>query len=123
MAKMTKENMPEYIKSLNDFAEDENNLMIRAWATGHGGSFKWTKESCEGFPDFSEAYRRAKTIIGVRRERKVLEGKLPHQLVQRTMRLYDKELFENDVDFSRACHVADERQTVNVTIKKYSKDE
>jgi hypothetical protein len=87
----TKEEIEQQAQQLLEWAESDSALILREFAAIQGYSRQRLKDFCDNSDIFSDAYSRAKNIIGCRREMLALDKMIP-----RYGTYYDEELQEHE---------------------------
>lgn len=97
-----KYDLDEEAKLLNEWAEKEDSLILRAFAALRNYS---SQDKMQDYAVINENFRRAlnraKILIGTRREELALKNKVNFQVFNRYASLYDKELFDHEKEIKK----------------------
>jgi len=113
-SKWTEEKLAEVANHFMEWADDENNLILREFACEYKRGQEWLPEMAQKSDVFANALKYAKTKIGARREKTA--GKpngLDAGIVKATLATYDYEHREV-LRLLKSADIQDLKKTINI---------
>jgi hypothetical protein len=113
----TKEYIDALIPDLLAWAKTDDAIIFNEWICTRGFHQQRCSEFCQVSTEFAEAYKQSKLMVGMRREKLAMQGKVSEGMVKLLHHNYDPEHFQSLIDLKKASQVDNAQPTtVNVVL-------